>query len=69
MMARDLIGDQREELELLTTQDVARLLRVHENRIYEMVKDGRLHPVKVLRGRHRFRRQDVQALILRPRAS
>lgn len=49
---------------LLTTREVADLLRVSEWRIRELVAEGILHPLRLsTRGRMRFRVEEVERLI------
>ena len=62
-MTRDeLIGDPRQGLDLLTAQEVASILRIHVDRVYEAVRNRRLRAARV--GRQlRFRRQDLEAFL------
>jgi excisionase family DNA binding protein len=63
-MDRDeLVGSEpRQGFDLLTAQEVARELRVHVDRVYEAVRDGRLRAHRVGR-RLRFRREQVDAFL------
>jgi excisionase family DNA binding protein len=48
--------------ELLTTTETKTLLRVHEQTIYNYIKRGYLHPVKV-GARLRFHRSEIEAYL------
>ncbi len=51
-------------MELLTTSEVAERLRIAEISVRKLVREGRLTPVRVLRGRAvRFTPKDVDELI------
>jgi len=52
---------------LLTTKELARLLRVHQNTIYREVKAGRLPIVRIAEGIYRFRWSQVMAVLTLPR--
>lgn len=52
---------------LLTAADVARLLKLHPNSVYRLVRDGALVATRV-RGSLRFTESDVQAFVERQRA-
>lgn len=52
---------------LLTAADVARLLKLHPNSVYRLVRDGALVATR-LRGSLRFTEADVQAFVERQRA-
>lgn len=52
------------EGELLTTTDVAALLRISQARVSQMVRQGYLRSVQICpRGRHRFTRAEVERLV------
>jgi excisionase family DNA binding protein len=49
---------------LMTSREVAAVLRVTPDRVYELVAAGRLTPLQLVAGgRFRFRVEDVEALI------
>jgi excisionase family DNA binding protein len=52
--------------ELLTTAEVAQMLRVSKATISRWVRDGELQAIRLPRGTYRFRRQDVEKLLERP---
>ena len=52
---------------LLTTKELARLLKVHESTIYRQVKAGRLPIVRITAGIYRFRWSQVMAALTCPR--
>jgi excisionase family DNA binding protein len=50
--------------QLLTTGEVAQILRLSSSRIQELVAEGALHPIRVTaKGNFRFRRDEIDALI------
>jgi excisionase family DNA binding protein len=56
--------------DLLTVSDVARLARVHSNTVGAWVKKGILQPaVELPGGAKRFRRSDVEQLLVPGKAS
>ena len=54
--------------EILTLQDVARLLKVHEKTVYTMARSGELPGFKV-RGQWRFKRADLDDWIAEQKVS
>jgi len=52
------------DLRLMTTKEVAAALRVSEKTVLELVSTERLRPIRLTpRGRYRFRREEIDALI------
>lgn len=61
MTRDDLIGDPRQELQYLTVKEVAHLLRVDHDLVYDLIHRGELRALRV--GKHwRIQRRDVEAL-------
>jgi excisionase family DNA binding protein len=53
--------------ELLTTAEVAKMLRVSRSRVKELVTVGVLHPIRLTpNGHFRYHRTEIQALIAPP---
>jgi excisionase family DNA binding protein len=49
---------------LLTTREVARILRVHPKRVHQLVAGGTLHPIQLVEGgRFRFLVEEIERLI------
>jgi excisionase family DNA binding protein len=51
---------------LLTTSEVAALLRLDESTIRRWASNGKLTPVVLPGGLLRFRREDIESLLIRP---
>ena len=52
-----------QQVNVYTLIEVASLLRVSSRTIYNMIRDGRLHPVRVGRGKYLFPRSEVDRLL------
>ena len=51
------------EIELLTTEEVAKLFRVSEAAVYRLVKQGELRAIRRGKGYTRYRKCDVEAFL------
>jgi excisionase family DNA binding protein len=45
-MYKNLAESENENTQLITVQEAATMLRVHENSVYKMIRSGRLRPGK-----------------------
>ena len=54
------MGRDRDPDELLTTVDVAKVLKVHHGTVSRWVKEGRLRAIRTPSGRLRIRRIDLE---------
>lgn len=52
-----------ETLDLLTTDDVMRLLRLKRHTVLSLVHSGRLAAIRISRKCFRFRREDVEKFV------
>ena len=51
------------EKKLLTVKEVCELLSVSKTTVYKLIKEGKLHPIKLTPKATRFSMEDIEALI------